>query len=55
MNNFGARSADYKSFQFSDFSFQKYEKSERIVGRGTPCHPGQARSKRLTVYASLDE
>ena len=58
MNNFGARSADYSSFQFSEFSFQKYEKSERIVGRGTPCRPwslpvSKCEKKERPVRAAL--
>ena len=46
MNNFGAQSADYKSFQFSDFSFQKYrENSERFVRAA----PRAARVKRAAI------
>ena len=39
MNNFGAQSADYSSFQFSVFSFQIAEIRRKIVRAALPCRP----------------
>ena len=39
MNNFGAQSADYSSFQFSVFSFQIAEIRRKMVRAALPCRP----------------
>ena len=63
MNNFGAQSADYSSFQFSVFSFQnaefggmsfgfEYGKLEEFCTGGTPAPPGSI-AQRLTVENNI--